>query len=325
MTFKEIVDRAMIECGYDATLGNSAPRTRLSARVNDWHRRLLSRPSFAKRLRPALSYIFASVASQTSYGLPRTLSRIDNIRDATNQLRLSMQTMDWLRDTDPGLTSAGMPLCYIPRGWFPVQKQPSAACAVLLRGNVSGDSWQTATLGYVNAAGQRVVATSVLPGNGTSTLVTADCVEIFDFYLSGKASGLITIYQDVAATANILCQLSQGILSARFLHVQLWPTPTSAITYTVDASRELVDLSDDKAEPLLPPDFHHVLWRGAVSDEWMLKDDLERADYYRRDLENELRHLNNWLWNDPDYRPGQDETPRRSRLGGGFFPADRAR
>ena len=47
----------------------------------------------------------------------------------------------------------------------------------------------------------------------------------------------------------------------------LWPTPTEAMTYQVDLEHEIATLANSDDEPLLPPEFHDLLWRGAIRDE----------------------------------------------------------
>jgi hypothetical protein len=156
-----------------------------------------------------------------------------------------------------------------------------------------------------------------MTGTTAVSLVTSGCVEITAFYLSAPAVGNVILSED-AEGGTTLVSLAPGSTSVRYLHIQLWPTPSAVITYYVDYTRELADLVQDKEEPLLPPDFHHILWKGAVSDEWMLKDD-ERAALVRQDLEIELRHLNHWLWNVADFRPAPEDTRLKySRLGGWF-------
>lgn len=319
MTYKEIVDRALEECNYDFTTTTTVPRTRFKKRVNDWHRRLLTRPGFTRLLRDNSLYTFASVASQPVYGLPLALGRVNAITEGDNDQRLEMRTLDWLRSADPGLTASGTPDVYVLRGWSQVQVQPSNASAITIKSTSASDTG-TAKIEYLNAAGQRLLGSVTMGGTVDTTVVASGVVEITSCYLSAAAVGTVTLYEDSAA-GTALAVIPVGYTSARYLHIQLWPTPTSAITYSVDYSRELADLVQDMETPLLPPDFHHILWRGAVVDEWVFKNDLERADYARTDLENELRHLHHWLWNQVDYRPSPGDQPAQMSRLGSWFPA----
>lgn len=317
VTFKELVDRALEECNYDFSTSSSTPRTRLKKRVNDWHRRILGRPTFTRLLRDSSSYTFPSVASQAVYGLPIALGRVNAIREADNDQRLELKTLDWLRSEDPGLTASGTPDVYVLRGWHKVQLQPSDASAITIKSTSASDNG-TAYIEYLNASGQRLTASQTMGGTSDTTLVASGVVEILNVYLATAAVGTVTVYED-SASGTALAAIPPGATSGRYLHIQLWPTPTSAITYYVDYTRELADMVQDKDEPLLPPDFHHLLWRGAVVDEWVFKDD-GRADYLRQDLEAELRNAAAWVWNQADYIPTpHDQRARVSRLGG-FFP-----
>lgn len=102
--------------------------------------------------------------------------------------------------------------------------------------------------------------------------------------------------------------------------VQLWPTPSSAITYTVDYVPTLTELSADGDEPRLPTDFHRLLSTGAVMQEYEKLDDSRFAQAQER-YERGIRDCRAFLVNDLDYVivPGKAE-PGRSRMGA-YFPA----
>lgn len=53
----------------------------------------------------------------------------------------------------------------------------------------------------------------------------------------------------------------------------LWPTPSAAITYTADITSVLTILSADGDVPILPGDFHDLLFLGALIDEYRHLDD----------------------------------------------------
>jgi hypothetical protein len=71
----------------------------------------------------------------------------------------------------------------------------------------------------------------------------------------------------------------------------------------------------DQDEPLLPPDFHHILSLGAQCDELKRRDD-NRYSLVRNDLEGELKNLNRWLWDLPT--PQRRGMARPSQLGSWF-------
>lgn len=109
-----------------------------------------------------------------------------------------------------------------------------------------------------------------------------------------------------------------GRNSSGLLQIQLWPTPQGAYSYTVDHTASITDLSANTDEPLLPPDFHHVLSLGAQHDEWRRMDD-DRAVRVRQDLEDVLKALNSYVW---DLADSTDErmAAQPSRLGS-WYPS----
>jgi len=318
-TFLQLQDRALEECGY-AFSGASTPRTRMKARVNDVYRRILRMPGVFPLLRTATTYTFASVANQTTYGMPLTLGRIDALTERTNMQRLLYRTLSWLRTQDPALSQVGTPEVYVLKGTAPVQKQPSVAAVILVKSTSASDTG-TLRMAYLNAAGQRLTASVTITGTASAIVVsTATVVEILELSSSTAAVGVITLYETTATVGQELAVIPIGATSVKHQQVQLWPTPASAVTYYVDYTREVSDLVNDVDDPLLPPDFHDLLWRGAVMDEWIFKDD-GRAEYMRQLYEADIRDLKHWVWNQTDLMPGPgDQRLRPSQLGG-FYPA----
>ncbi len=319
VTFKDLQDVTLDECGYDNTQTSSTARTRTKRRLNDIYRRLLRDPSIARLLRTASKYTFASSSDVTTYGLPLALGRVDQITETTNDLRLELRTVDWLRQNDPGLTATGTPCFYILKGWYPIQQQPVDASTLVVRSSDAADTTQTARIEYIDSSGNRALNSVTLNGSTARTLAASGAIEVTEFYLSAAAAGVVRLYEDDIA-GQVLVALPIGYTAARYLHIQLWPTPASAVTYNVDYTRELADLVQDKEEPLIPPDFHDVLWRGAVADEWVRKDDT-RYQICRQEYELALKQLRDWVWNQTDYlsRP-DDARPKYSRLGG-WYPS----
>lgn len=226
MTFLELQNRALKALNM-STAASTEPRTRVKEAINTWHRRILTRPQFARLLRDR-QLTLTTVASTHTYTLASSVKRINGITDQTNDIPLRRRDLTWLRQQDPGLDISGQPVAYV--------------------------------------------------------------------FLGQSSSGL--------------------------LQVQLWPTPSSAYTYTVDYTAQYTDMSADTDEPLLPEDFHHVLALGAQADEWRRADD-DRYGQLRQDIDLELRNLNAWLWDLADSTSERrDLIGGRSRLGA-WFPADR--
>jgi hypothetical protein len=303
-------------CGHPTT-ASSVPRTRIKRALNKWHREILTRPGHARLLRDSES-TFASVAAQAIYGLGIPMGRLLGIHERTNDLVLSPRTIDWLRRVDPGLDASGPASDYVLRGWFPVQAQPADASSIFIKSTSAADTTQIVDWEFTTSALQRVSGQTTLTGTTAVQLGTATTVtEVVKLSLRTAGVGTITLTED-SGVGSTLLTLPIGQLYGRFLHIQLWPTPASVVTYRLDYTREIEDMAQDTDIPLLPRDFHECLSLGAEYEEWRKLSD-DRAPLVYQDLEKRLRSLNAWLWDLPDANMG---TPlaERSRLGG-FFPA----
>lgn len=223
MTFLELQDDALVALNF-STAATSEPRTRIKRAINQWQRRILRRPGFARLLRDR-ELTFTTAASTHTYSFPSSVARIIHITDTdTHQVKLTRRDLAWLREYDPGLETLGAPEHYIYRG-----------------------------------------------------------------------------------------RASTGLLQ-----VQLWPTPQSAYTYTLDYTAQIADMTDNAEEPLLPLDFHEVLSLGAQYHEWKRADD-SRATEVRIDLEEGLKALNRWVW---DLADSTQERPAGWSNLGGWVEAD---
>jgi hypothetical protein len=316
MTFLELQDAVLQACGHP-TDASSTPRTRIKRHLNSWQREILTRPGYSRLLRDS-EYTFDSVVGQHTYGLGIPMGRLLGIHERANESLLALRDLGWLRRTDPGLSSSGDPAsAYIPRGWFPVQAQPSTADDIFIKSSSAADTTQVVDWEFTLSTMQRVSGSTTMTGTTAVLLGTATTVvEITKLSLRTAAAGVVTVTQTTGAGATLLT-LPIGQQFGRFLHVQLWPTPASVVTYRLDCTREIEDMVQNTDQPLLPRDFHPILALGAEYEEWRkLADD--RAPMVYQDVEKRLRSLNAWLWDLPDHTQGV--APARSRLGG-WFPA----
>jgi len=316
MTFLRLQDDSLRALNY-ATSEATEPRTRVKGYINAWHRRLLSRPACARLLRDN-ERGFTSVSGQAVYGLGYPFGRLNGVRDPTNDISLLRRDLAWIRRQDPGLDIFGQPWVYAVRGWAPVAQQPSTAAAIFAIGTAAGDT-DTLHWEYVLSDGSRRAGSTGLTGTTGVQLGSASTViEITGARLATHTQASMITIRQTSGTGTVLGSFAPDQLANRHVQIQLWPTPQAALTYQVDYTREIVDLVNDFEEPLLPPDFHHLLSLGAQHDEWRRMDD-DRAGAVRQDLEGELRHLNAWLW---DLADTTDERRDRgwshSRLGPWF-------
>jgi hypothetical protein len=109
-----------------------------------------------------------------------------------------------------------------------------------------------------------------------------------------------------------------GVTAVSSHNLALWPTPASAITYTVEILSVLTDLADSAAEPKLPLDFHDVLIYGALSREYEKLDDGRMVAAEQR-YRKRIKDLQFWLAEtDTGTQARQGE---RSMFNGGWYPA----
>lgn len=327
MNFKEIVDDALDKCDYDSTLASSLPRTRFKRLVNQWHRQILSRPEFS-RLRDS-TITFATVASQAQYGLPPSIARINRIYDsATNNPRLTERTLDWLRDDTRADLNTGTPRAYVPIGLRPITRLPVSTGIWAVSDNAA-DTTQAIRMDAIRSGGYAFQA-----GPSTLTGLTrvqigsrTDYVDVQKLYLSAACVGDMSIY-DAAVAGNLLAVIPIGKLFSQYFVVQLWQTPSSVITYTVEHQVKVFEMVQDFDEPLFPEDFGQVLSMACKYEEMLKKEKGGLAQIYKNEqLEVEISRMLDWLVNHPDYVVVPDDgRGRRSIQGsnlGSWFPQGR--
>lgn len=294
-----------------------AVKSRLDGFVNQRHRQILAMPGM-QRLRDD-SITFASVASQATYAMGPAVSRINTIYDGTtNQLKLEERTIQWLRRVDPRLASAGTPEAWIPLSIKQTQAQP--ATTGLWAVSTSASDTQQVFVESVRTGGYGNVSAAVtLTGTSRVQIGTlTDHISVEKFYLSTPAVGAVSLY-DAVTSGNLLATIPIGSTYARYLTIQLWPTPSGVVTYTVDYTREIADMVNASDEPLLPPDFHYLLSVGVRLDEYEKLDD-DRRQLMQDQWDKGIKRLQHYVINNADYLviPGESRRPRLSNLGPGF-------
>lgn len=305
--------------GYPST-PSTAETTRLTAFLNTTHRQILGQPGM-DRLRDD-TITFASVISQSVYGLPPSVARIESITERTTMRKLNPATLEDVRTYDPGLQMTGPSDCYINRGWQAVAQQPSAATGLWVVSSSASDV-QNCFIETVRTGGMASVGAAVAVTGITRKALGAltDHIEVTKFYLSTAAVGTVDLYDAVTA-GNLLARIPIGGTYARYLGIQLYPVPTSAITYYVDYVRNVADMTNGTDEPLLPEDYHYLLVEGAMLKEWTKRDD-ERRIAAAQDYQQGMSNLKYFMHTSADDLPSAGSARvERSRFGA-FYPATR--
>lgn len=315
MTLNQIQLAIYRRCNYLDTPAADVV-TRILQWINIWHQRILAKPGL-EDLRDIL-VTFASVAGQTTYALPQGLTRIDDIFEATTPRSLRQGSIGWIRQYDPQLLATGVPEVYAVVSGSQVMLNPSTT-GVWVASTSASDVTQIAhieglrTGGYLSGDQYATVTGTTRVAIGAFT----DYLDLSKAYITATAAGVVSFY-DAAVAGNELARISIGRTSQKTEVVQLWPKPTTAITYSIDGKRLVDDLAVATDVPTLPAEFHWLLIEAGSYEEWMRKTD-PRATNAMNELTDGIKDLRNWVTNLPDYRPKSGERfDRPSRLGGQF-------
>lgn len=315
MTLTEISADVYRRMNFDSS-PDSTVSTRITAFVNKWHRMILSRPGLT-RLRQD-TYSLTSVNGTAQYGLPPIIGQVHRITQPSNQITLREESKDWLRTIDPGLVVTGAPaIRFVLTGQQEVEKQPSAAAELFVISTSASDT-NTAYLECYRAGGYHVALSATMTGVTGKTFVIDDILEVTKFYLSAVAVGTVTLRQTSGAGTE-LARIPLTARYAKYQGIRFWPTPTGE-AYTIDFTRNIIDLANATDEPLLPADFHWLLSSGAEYEELRKRDD-SRARDVRAELEVGMRDLNAYVNNPPSYRPST--LPQKSGISnlGAWYPS----
>ncbi len=318
--------------GFNTGTPDTATQTRIRAYVNETQQEILSAPGMESLLYDTVT--FASVASTPTYALPPTVARIRQVYDTTNLITLAPASLGWYRAHYPNPTNVtGIPEKWIDLGFVATASQPTAAAELFVKSDAAGDgSSKTAFLeGYVTGGYVRTASVAL---NGVTAVSfgasITSWIEITKFYIAltaggtTTAAGNITINQG-SGIGTELARIGIGQAYARYRALALAICPASAITYTADIERDVLDMSQATDEPLLPVRFHRLLAIGARRKEYEKQDDLPRYGVADREYQQGLKELKFYVYSQavgsPNLR-GVSVGRKPSRLGA-WFSVDR--
>lgn len=327
MTFLELQNDVLDRLQYDNTQATSGPRTRMKRLLNQGQRRLLSDPRYTKVRDSSLE--FATVASQPTYGLLPSIGKIKRIFDAaTNNPPLARQSPAWLRRDTQANLATGTPLAYIPYGLHPVFRRPvSTGTGIWAASSSASDTTQKINLEAVRVGGYPRTTIQVQLTGTTRVQVGSrtDYVDFQSITLDAVCVGDVSVY-DAATGGNVLGIIPIDQLLARYYLIQLYPVPSSVITYTVECQLAIADMVLNVDQPLIPADFHHLLSAYAIHEELVsYKKQLDTAAvFWAREITPLELNLLDYLINHESLLivPG-DETARQGNNLGSGFPAGR--
>ena len=323
MTFRDLCQSVYADTGY-----KSEPKadvvTRVKRWINEGHKHCLRMAGMEELRRATLT--FASVASQKIYGFPQAFERIDAILDEANNRRLGFLSRDAYRLVDPGETATGGPSQYwTPEGWQPAFFQPTSDGVWVVSTSVL-DITQKVKFQGIRANGDLQAAQEATL-NGTARVAIGtitDYVQITMWMMDSAAVGTVSLY-DASASGNELSRLPINATSVQYQTVRLWPTPSAAITYTVDGILEVGDLVQNNDTPILPPIFHDLPAAYARMREYERTND-PRLPIAAAEFERGAQTMRSQIAFPADYRPVAGSLGNAigwNNLGGNY-PADRS-
>lgn len=266
MTLSELQAAVYDECNYGSSPA-TAVTTRVTRFLNEGLRATLSHPAVSRLRDSDDPLTFASVASQARYTLPEAVDRVLKMSERTNDRALGVLSRDEYRDVcpDPAATT-GTPTHYVPFGRTAVAVQPADASAVYIKSTSASDTGTVYVEG-IRTGGYLGTASATMTGTTAAAVGSiSDFIEITDFYISANAVGTVTLLED-SGSGTTLATIAIGAKRPRYFAFCLWPTPSAAVTYYVDARLAIVDLANPTDEPNLPLDFHPMLVAYAVMRE----------------------------------------------------------
>ncbi len=318
MTRLEIRDAVGQELNKNTSSMDSATAARLLGYINRRYRALQSAPGL-QHLRQAVLTLTAE-ADRAFYGIPSVAS-IQRIWDVSNNRFLGTLTLDQYRRVDPrSLEESGTPEAWVWSGHGQIAKQPENK-ELSVDSTAAGDTG-TAYI-EVRESSNNVVRPLSVTMTGTTAAAFADTQNVYDvakFYLSTNAVGTVTLVDTTTGTIEY-ARIGIGTKSTRYAQIYLWRTPSSALSYSLDVTREILDLAQDTDEPWLPLDFHDLIVYGAVADEYRHLDD-DRSQHAERLYRERLGALKYFLAESPTSPVAMNADGIGISQLGGWFPAD---
>lgn len=315
MTYREMQNVVLEELGYDPHTVSSVPRERVKRRLNEWQRKILTRPHFHRLLRSTYSSSLTTVASQPDYAVPAGIDKIFQIRDATNGETLTPWTHHEIVQVNPDDSELGVPAAWAIRGWYGYLAKPAAGETIIYAVSSSASDTMGATVLLRTSEDLQDYVTLTLTGT-TPVSAATKVEEVEKVYLATAPVGTVT-FRYTTDAGTIFAKIRPGQVTSRYLWIRLHPIPAGAYTLDIDGARELVDMVDDQDQALLPVDFHDILCLAAESDEWKKKDDT-RYMFCQKEVEARLNDLKGWVYNHPDYIIGAGQIEASSQLGPWF-------
>lgn len=292
MNLAEIENIVYIRLGIGSAPDNETI-TLVRAFANETQREILQRKHFRIFRRRLLTC--ASTANSPFMALPQAAVRIFAMVDRTNDYYLEEKTMQWIRSMDPSLRAvAANPWAYgIYDMASPVAIQPSDASQLFVKSTSALDT-QTAYLESVRTGGYFNVDSKAVNGVTAAGFTSTDVVAVNKFYINKPAVGAIGLFEDSGAGTE-LARIPIGRTFARYSLVHLYPVPSAAATFYVDAEVHVEDMVNGYDEPLLPEEFHNIIGMGIRAKMYEKREKSIQAKDVKAEMREEISRLISWV------------------------------
>lgn len=306
---------------------NSQAGTVVTARYTRWlnegYQKILRMPALTELRHGTLS--FATVANQSLYAIPQAFTRVDEIVQESNNVRLQYRTLDWFRALDPGNTANGNPYVWISEGLQQVYRQPDST-GIWVASSNAADTTQVIKFNGTTANGDQQAQQTSAAITGVTRLAIGTITSwsnIQKWESSAVGVGTISLYDAVTA-GNELARLPIGRTSVQYQAIRLWPTPAQVLTYKIDGQLLFVPLLNVNDVPALPEDFADMLPCYARFREYKKQGDQERMAAELSEWQTWLGRVQSVVEYPADYRPvsgSMAEDFRWNNLGA-WYPGD---
>lgn len=216
---------------------------------------------------------FSTVADREDYNLDSEVDDIAIIRQRTTPLKLVYvpDSIFYQAVPDPEDRSTGNPRYY--RRWEETGFSTNLAAAdtVYVNSSSSSDgSSFTVRIRGRNSSGEIIEETLTL--NGTTNVTSSTTWEangLLQISKSGTTTGTVSCYRTTGAT--LLSEMEPNNLAPRFLRVNLYPIPSSAITLYLEYFERYRYLVHNTDVPQMDHKWNWVLLEGALAKVWEYK------------------------------------------------------
>ena len=272
--------------------------TRILAYLNETQQEIMSEPGMDWLLNDADGAYLVSVASRQQYSLPRATLKIKNIWQITNRRKLDPMSIATYRSLYPDPASiTGIPEWWVDLGFDATELEPQVAggsTLFVISTSATDGAAVTAYLEGIRNSGHAFVDSKAMNGVTSVAFTYSDVVNVTKFYLSAAAVGVVRL-RETSGTGTILSTIAETETMARYRRIALAPTPSSAITYSVEFERVVTDLVNANDEPILPPPFHRLLAIGARMKEYERRKDVGLLQTSKQDYEKGLKLLKHFV------------------------------